>query len=65
MRRHSEYTSDLTALQLHLSLIKYLFNANIHPPFCLNKPRTSLRKKQKQRAGLANLFDDTSQPAKR
>ncbi|XP_026217024.1 ras and EF-hand domain-containing protein isoform X2 [Anabas testudineus] len=28
-------------------------------------PRTSLRKKQKQRAGVADLFDDTSQPAKR
>ncbi|XP_068162955.1 EF-hand calcium-binding domain-containing protein 4B isoform X2 [Antennarius striatus] len=27
-------------------------------------PRTSLRKKQKQRTGLANLFDDASQPAK-
>ncbi|XP_058479982.1 EF-hand calcium-binding domain-containing protein 4B isoform X2 [Solea solea] len=27
-------------------------------------PRTSLRKKQKQRAGLANIFDDTSQPPK-
>ncbi|XP_030295625.1 ras and EF-hand domain-containing protein isoform X2 [Sparus aurata] len=32
---------------------------------CAGVPRTSLRKKQKQRAGLANLFDDTSQPAKR
>ncbi|KAM8740532.1 EF-hand calcium-binding domain-containing protein 4B [Acanthopagrus schlegelii] len=31
---------------------------------CAGIPRTSLRKKQKQRAGLANLFDDTSQPAK-
>ncbi|XP_041819896.1 EF-hand calcium-binding domain-containing protein 4B isoform X2 [Chelmon rostratus] len=31
---------------------------------CCGVPRTSLRKKQKQRAGLANLFDDTSQPAK-
>uniref|UniRef100_A0A671Z2H6 Calcium release activated channel regulator 2A n=1 Tax=Sparus aurata TaxID=8175 RepID=A0A671Z2H6_SPAAU len=31
---------------------------------CAGVPRTSLRKKQKQRAGLANLFDDTSQPAK-
>ncbi|XP_034719307.1 ras and EF-hand domain-containing protein isoform X2 [Etheostoma cragini] len=27
-------------------------------------PRNSLRKKQKQRAGLDNVFDDTSQPAK-
>ncbi|KAL3977274.1 atypical dual specificity phosphatase [Sarotherodon galilaeus] len=27
-------------------------------------PRTSLRKKQKQRAGLGNIFDDSSQPAK-
>nr|XP_057933807.1 EF-hand calcium-binding domain-containing protein 4B isoform X2 [Doryrhamphus excisus] len=26
-------------------------------------PRTSLRKKQKQRAGLANVFDDRNQPA--
>ncbi|XP_026182968.1 ras and EF-hand domain-containing protein isoform X2 [Mastacembelus armatus] len=32
--------------------------------FC-GVPRTSLRKKQKQRAGLANIYDDTSQPAKR
>ncbi|XP_044199185.1 EF-hand calcium-binding domain-containing protein 4B isoform X1 [Thunnus albacares] len=32
---------------------------------CCGVPRTSLRKKQKQRAGLANLFDDTNQPAKR
>ncbi|XP_070785113.1 EF-hand calcium-binding domain-containing protein 4B [Enoplosus armatus] len=32
---------------------------------CCGVPRTSLRKKQKQRAGLANIFDDTSQPAKR
>ncbi|KAM9327607.1 EF-hand calcium-binding domain-containing protein 4B [Pholidichthys leucotaenia] len=31
---------------------------------CCGVPRTSLRKKQKQRAGLANIFDDTSQPAK-
>ncbi|XP_061618353.1 EF-hand calcium-binding domain-containing protein 4B isoform X3 [Phyllopteryx taeniolatus] len=28
------------------------------------QPRTSLRKKQKQRAGLASMFDDSSQPAK-
>ncbi|XP_068611338.1 EF-hand calcium-binding domain-containing protein 4B [Brachionichthys hirsutus] len=28
-------------------------------------PRTSLRKRQKQRAGLASLFDDASQPVKR
>nr|XP_061815857.1 EF-hand calcium-binding domain-containing protein 4B-like [Nerophis lumbriciformis] len=27
-------------------------------------PRTSLRKKQKQRAGLTNIFDDSSQPVK-
>ncbi|XP_071394306.1 EF-hand calcium-binding domain-containing protein 4B [Centroberyx affinis] len=32
---------------------------------CCGVPRTSLRKKQKQRAGLADLFDDASQPAKR
>ncbi|XP_035460186.2 EF-hand calcium-binding domain-containing protein 4B isoform X2 [Scophthalmus maximus] len=32
---------------------------------CSGVPRTSLRKKQKQRAGLANMFDDTSQPTKR
>ncbi|XP_049422195.1 EF-hand calcium-binding domain-containing protein 4B isoform X2 [Epinephelus fuscoguttatus] len=32
---------------------------------CCGVPRTSLRKKQKQRTGLANIFDDTSQPAKR
>ncbi|KAM9334453.1 EF-hand calcium-binding domain-containing protein 4B [Symphorus nematophorus] len=32
---------------------------------CRGVPRTSLRKKQKQRAGLTNLFDDTSQPVKR
>ncbi|XP_077356851.1 EF-hand calcium-binding domain-containing protein 4B isoform X2 [Festucalex cinctus] len=32
---------------------------------CSGVPRTSLRKKQKQRAGLANIFDDSSQPAKR
>ncbi|KAF7670022.1 hypothetical protein LDENG_00074240 [Lucifuga dentata] len=32
--------------------------------FC-GVPRASLRKKQKQRAGLADLFDDTSQPTKR
>ncbi|XP_029351429.1 ras and EF-hand domain-containing protein isoform X2 [Echeneis naucrates] len=31
---------------------------------CCGVPRTSLRKKQKQRAGLANIFDDTSQPEK-
>ncbi|XP_008291044.1 ras and EF-hand domain-containing protein [Stegastes partitus] len=31
---------------------------------CCGVPRTSLRKKQKQRAGLANIFDDASQPAK-
>ncbi|KAG7496375.1 ras and EF-hand domain-containing protein-like isoform X2 [Solea senegalensis] len=31
---------------------------------CCGVPRTSLRKKQKQRAGLANIFDDTSQPPK-
>ncbi|XP_071358550.1 EF-hand calcium-binding domain-containing protein 4B isoform X2 [Trachinotus anak] len=31
---------------------------------CCGVPRTSLRKKQKQRAGLSNIFDDTSQPAK-
>ncbi|KAK2859007.1 hypothetical protein Q5P01_003627 [Channa striata] len=31
---------------------------------CCGVPRTSLRKKQKQRAALANVFDDTSQPAK-
>ncbi|XP_029901629.1 ras and EF-hand domain-containing protein [Myripristis murdjan] len=31
---------------------------------CCGVPRTSLRKKQKQRAELANLFDDASQPAK-
>ncbi|XP_061524112.1 EF-hand calcium-binding domain-containing protein 4B isoform X4 [Phycodurus eques] len=28
------------------------------------QPRTSLRKKQKQRAGLASMLDDSSQPAK-
>ncbi|KAM9772386.1 EF-hand calcium-binding domain-containing protein 4B isoform X1 [Syngnathus typhle] len=32
---------------------------------CSGVPRTSLRKKQKQRAGLADMFDDSSQPAKR
>ncbi|XP_049892619.1 EF-hand calcium-binding domain-containing protein 4B isoform X2 [Epinephelus moara] len=32
---------------------------------CCGVPRTSLRKKQKQRTGLADIFDDTSQPAKR
>ncbi|XP_059181436.1 EF-hand calcium-binding domain-containing protein 4B [Centropristis striata] len=32
---------------------------------CSGVPRNSLRKKQKQRAGLGNIFDDTSQPAKR
>ncbi|XP_018526521.1 EF-hand calcium-binding domain-containing protein 4B isoform X2 [Lates calcarifer] len=32
---------------------------------CCGVPRTSLRKKQKQRAGLTNIFDDSSQPAKR
>ncbi|XP_030006187.1 ras and EF-hand domain-containing protein isoform X2 [Sphaeramia orbicularis] len=31
---------------------------------CCGVPRTSLRKKQKQRAGLANIFDDTSQPTR-
>ncbi|KAM9772389.1 EF-hand calcium-binding domain-containing protein 4B isoform X2 [Syngnathus typhle] len=31
---------------------------------CSGVPRTSLRKKQKQRAGLADMFDDSSQPAK-
>ncbi|XP_068442850.1 EF-hand calcium-binding domain-containing protein 4B [Clinocottus analis] len=31
---------------------------------CCGVPRTSLRKKQKQRTGLGNIFDDTSQPAK-
>ncbi|XP_076014960.1 EF-hand calcium-binding domain-containing protein 4B [Genypterus blacodes] len=31
---------------------------------CCGVPRASLRKKQKQRAGLGDLFDDTSQPAK-
>ncbi|XP_061662818.1 EF-hand calcium-binding domain-containing protein 4B isoform X2 [Syngnathoides biaculeatus] len=31
---------------------------------CSGVPRTSLRKKQKQRAGLANAFDDSSHPAK-
>ncbi|XP_077400403.1 EF-hand calcium-binding domain-containing protein 4B isoform X2 [Vanacampus margaritifer] len=31
---------------------------------CSGVPRASLRKKQKQRAGLANIFDDSSQPAK-
>ncbi|XP_042367323.1 EF-hand calcium-binding domain-containing protein 4B isoform X2 [Plectropomus leopardus] len=31
---------------------------------CCGVPRTSLRKKQKQRTGLANIFDDASQPAK-
>ncbi|CAJ1054749.1 ras and EF-hand domain-containing protein-like [Xyrichtys novacula] len=29
---------------------------------CCGVPRSSLRKKQKQRAGLADMFDDTSQP---
>nr|XP_061809430.1 EF-hand calcium-binding domain-containing protein 4B-like [Nerophis lumbriciformis] len=32
---------------------------------CSGVPRTSLRKKQKQRAGLAGMFDDSGQPAKR
>ncbi|XP_040029081.2 EF-hand calcium-binding domain-containing protein 4B isoform X2 [Gasterosteus aculeatus] len=32
---------------------------------CCGVPRTSLRKKQKQRTGLANIFDDTSQAVKR
>ncbi|XP_034529417.1 ras and EF-hand domain-containing protein-like [Notolabrus celidotus] len=32
---------------------------------CCGVPRSSLRKKQKQRAGLADMFDDTSQPIKR
>ncbi|XP_029017117.1 EF-hand calcium-binding domain-containing protein 4B isoform X2 [Betta splendens] len=32
---------------------------------CCGVPRTSLRKKQKQRTGLANIFDDTKQPARR
>uniref|UniRef100_UPI0037E77DD0 EF-hand calcium-binding domain-containing protein 4B isoform X2 n=1 Tax=Semicossyphus pulcher TaxID=241346 RepID=UPI0037E77DD0 len=31
---------------------------------CCGVPRSSLRKKQKQRAGLADMFDDTSQPPK-
>ncbi|XP_034435006.1 ras and EF-hand domain-containing protein homolog isoform X2 [Hippoglossus hippoglossus] len=31
---------------------------------CCGVPRTSLRKKQKQRAGLGSMFDDTSQPVK-
>ncbi|XP_047431323.1 EF-hand calcium-binding domain-containing protein 4B isoform X2 [Mugil cephalus] len=31
---------------------------------CSGVPRTSLRKKQKQRTGLANIFDDASQPTK-
>ncbi|XP_040029082.2 EF-hand calcium-binding domain-containing protein 4B isoform X4 [Gasterosteus aculeatus] len=31
---------------------------------CCGVPRTSLRKKQKQRTGLANIFDDTSQAVK-
>ncbi|KAM6962395.1 EF-hand calcium-binding domain-containing protein 4B isoform 2-T2 [Tautogolabrus adspersus] len=31
---------------------------------CCGVPRSSLRKKQKQRAGLADMFDDTSQPLK-
>ncbi|XP_061524111.1 EF-hand calcium-binding domain-containing protein 4B isoform X3 [Phycodurus eques] len=31
---------------------------------CSGVPRTSLRKKQKQRAGLASMLDDSSQPAK-
>ncbi|XP_019738730.1 ras and EF-hand domain-containing protein homolog isoform X2 [Hippocampus comes] len=31
---------------------------------CSGVPRTSLRKKQKQRVALANMFDDSSQPAK-
>ncbi|XP_038594440.1 ras and EF-hand domain-containing protein isoform X1 [Micropterus salmoides] len=32
---------------------------------CCGVPRSSLRKKQKQRAGLANIFDDAGQPPKR
>ncbi|KAM6984752.1 EF-hand calcium-binding domain-containing protein 4B-like [Aplochiton taeniatus] len=32
---------------------------------CYGVPRTSLRKKQKQRAGLGDLFADTNQPSKR
>ncbi|XP_028426788.1 EF-hand calcium-binding domain-containing protein 4B [Perca flavescens] len=31
---------------------------------CCGVPRNSLRKKQKQRAGLNSVFDDTSQPTK-
>ncbi|XP_039647386.1 ras and EF-hand domain-containing protein isoform X2 [Perca fluviatilis] len=31
---------------------------------CCGVPRNSLRKKQKQRAGLDSVFDDTSQPTK-
>ncbi|XP_053270736.1 EF-hand calcium-binding domain-containing protein 4B [Pleuronectes platessa] len=31
---------------------------------CAGVPRTSLRKKQKQRAGLGSMFDDTSLPLK-
>ncbi|KAM8910388.1 EF-hand calcium-binding domain-containing protein 4B isoform 3-T3 [Spinachia spinachia] len=31
---------------------------------CCGVPRNSLRKKQKQRTGLANIFDDSSQPVK-
>ncbi|XP_078137547.1 EF-hand calcium-binding domain-containing protein 4B isoform X2 [Sander vitreus] len=31
---------------------------------CCGVPRNSLRKKQKQRAGLDNVFDDTSQPTR-
>ncbi|XP_062415971.1 EF-hand calcium-binding domain-containing protein 4B isoform X2 [Pungitius pungitius] len=31
---------------------------------CCGVPRNSLRKKQKQRTGLANIFDDGSQPVK-
>lgn len=30
-----------------------------------NQPRSSLRKKQKQRAGLGDVFDDADQPPKR
>lgn len=35
------------------------------PPLCLNKPRNSLRKKQKQRAGVGDIFDDATQQPKR